>query len=343
MGHAETLDPWQAVSSRPVRGTVEEQIEFALRCAILAPSSHNTQPWRFRVEDGAIELLADRSRALPVVDPHQRELAISCGAALFHIRVALRALGRDPLVERTPPGADPDLLARVRVGSGATPAEEELRLLAEIPRRHTNRSEFEHRPLPRQLGPRLKRAVATEGAELVLVSAGRAKQQIAALIAEADQRQWSDSAFRSELAEWTRPNHSDRRDGIPGYGLGRGRASSVITPILIKRFDLGDKQGERNSRQAEGAAAIACISTEGDERADWLTAGEALAHVLLLAQAEDVSASFVNQPVEDEELRGRLAAILDGRGIPQLALRLGFAREPAHPTPRRPLDEVLAG
>jgi nitroreductase len=337
--HAAALEPWHAVDRRPLHGTLEEQLEFAVRCAILAPSSHNTQPWRFRVEHGTLELLADRSRALPVVDPHGRELVISCGAALFHIRAALRAVGRDPLVERTPSGAN--LLARVRPGVGAEPTEEEVRLLAAIPRRHTNRAAFERRALPRLLGPQLKRAVATEGIELVLVTADGLKRKVSSLIAEADQRQWSDPAFRSELAAWTRPNHSERRDGVPGYGLGRGRFSSVITPVLIKRFDMGDSQAERDSRLAQDAPALAIVTTGGDAPADWLAAGEALAHMLLRAEVEGVCASFANQPVEVEALRGRLGGLLGDRGLPQLVVRLGFAAEPARPTPRRPLAEVL--
>lgn len=341
MSHAETLDPWQAVDRRPVEGTVEEQMDFALRCAILAPSSHNTQPWRFRAAHGAIELRADRSRALPVVDPHGRELVISCGAALFHIRAALRGLGREPIVERLPAPGEPDLLARITHGAGVEPTEEELRLLAAIPRRHTNRAPFEKRALSRQLGPQLKRAVVGEGAVLILATAEALKRRISDLVAEADQQQWSDPAFRAELAAWTRPNHSDRGDGVPGYGLGLRRASSIITPVLIKRFDLGDRQAGRDSRLAEKAAALAIISTEGDAAADWLAAGEALAHMLLRAEANGVCASFVNQPIEQESLRGRLGRLLGEPGFPQLALRLGYPGTPARPTPRRALGEVL--
>ena len=67
------------------RATVDRRL---LEAAVQAPSSHNTQPWLFRVEDGAVHLLADRTRALPVNDPDDRELTISCGCALLNLRVA---------------------------------------------------------------------------------------------------------------------------------------------------------------------------------------------------------------------------------------------------------------
>ena len=341
MDTAAELDPWQAVGLPPADAAVGEQIDFALRCAILAPSSHNSQPWRFRLDGTAIELLADRSRALEVIDPEHRELVISCGAALFHLRVALRAVGRAPLVERIPRDGDRDLLARVEPDAFAESTEEHRALVASIPRRRTNRLPFQARPLPKQLGQQLKRAAAAEGAELVLVSAPNTKRAVADLIAEGDRRQWSDRRFRSELAAWTRPNHSSRRDGIPGYGLGRRDASSVILPIVVKALDLGEGQAARDHRLAEESAALGVLLTERDGPLDWLRGGEALGRVLLRAQIDGISASFVNQPIEEAALRPALGEALGESGFPQVVLRLGYADEPARPTPRRRLEEVL--
>jgi len=72
---------------------LDRQLRFALQYAALAPSNHNAQPWRFLVNGDAVQILADRTRALPVVDPFDRELLISCGAALFNLRVALSQFG----------------------------------------------------------------------------------------------------------------------------------------------------------------------------------------------------------------------------------------------------------
>jgi nitroreductase len=61
--------------------------------AVLAPSSHNTQPWFFLLGKPHIDLLADRTRALPVNDPEDRELTISCGCALMNLLLAAAASG----------------------------------------------------------------------------------------------------------------------------------------------------------------------------------------------------------------------------------------------------------
>ena len=78
----------------PGDGSPEEQLAFALGYAVLAPSGHNTQPWRFRIHGDVVEVRADRTCALPVLDPADRELILSCGAALFFLRIALRGVFR---------------------------------------------------------------------------------------------------------------------------------------------------------------------------------------------------------------------------------------------------------
>ena len=105
----------------PSRGHPIEKLAYLLRYAIKAPSSHNSQPWRFRLVDDSVELFADRSRALPVVDPDDRELLMSCGAALFTFRVAIRHHAFEDEVELMPDGGESDLLARIGSASREPP------------------------------------------------------------------------------------------------------------------------------------------------------------------------------------------------------------------------------
>ena len=74
------------------QGTYEEIARFVIGAAVWAPSVHNSQPWRFAVRRGEISLYADPDRRLAVADPDGREMLISCGAALFNARLALRYL-----------------------------------------------------------------------------------------------------------------------------------------------------------------------------------------------------------------------------------------------------------
>jgi hypothetical protein len=313
-----------------------------LHYAVMAPSGHNAQPWLFRICGNMAELRADRRRSLPVVDPQDRELVIGCGAALLNLRVAVHHFG---LAERTtllPDAEDRDLLARIEIiGDGRIdPAEETL--FDAIPERRTNRLEFVSEPLPPSLLEDLERAAGGEGAWLAPLRALSDRKRVADLIAEGDRQQASDPALRAEMAAWVRSNTSGKRDGLRGYSFGHGRFESLLAPLYIRMVDWGEAQSKRDHELAVAAPILAVLGTPGDTVLDWLRAGQALARVLLLAQAAGISASFFNQPVEVPGLRHRLLACVAASGSPQLCFRLGRGK-PVMPSPRRQVEDVVSG
>src|SRR5258708_9374398 len=140
-------DTVAAAPAREGGASRADQVRYLITTAARAPSVHNTQPWRFKVSPDAIELYADPRRKL-LVDPVGREMLISCGAALFGLRLAVRSLGYQPVVESLPDPARLRLLARVRLSSGTPLTEIERRLLEAVPHRHTHRGPFADEPLP---------------------------------------------------------------------------------------------------------------------------------------------------------------------------------------------------
>ncbi len=338
------LEPYiEALDEFPITGTASEKLRAAVKYAVRAPSSHNSQPWLFRITAGdALELRADRARGLPVVDPDDRELVISCGAALFQLCVALRHFGCAPRVERLPDRTDPDLLARIRLSGAWERTAEDEGLFQAIAARRTNRLPFERRSLPGQLGPALEAAAQAEGVWLHLFRTNQARLAVADLVAEADRLQMADKRFRRELAAWLRPNWSDRGDGVPGFALGHGDVMSAAGPLVVRTFDVGGGQAARDRELAVGSPMLMLLGTARDSSTDWLAAGQGLARVLLRAQVDGVSASFLNQPVEVGDLRLRLLNLAGRAGFPQILLRFGYGREtPA--TPRRSPSDVLRG
>lgn len=330
----------EAIDALPLSGSPRQKALAAVRLAVLAPSSHNTQPWLFAVGDSGVSLFMDRTRALPVADPDDRELTISCGAALYQLRLALAFAGVASRVVRMPDPEEPDLLARVEFIGEHQPSEGERELFCQIPARRTSRFPFEARPLSSTLVGELGRAAAAEGAWLVVVEDEEDKGWLADLIATADRRQMADKRFRRELAAWTRPNTSHRRDGIPGSGLGLGTLASVGAPIVLRTFDLGEGRAARDRELALGSPALAVLGSRDDSAPELVRAGEALARTLLLARASGVFASYLNQPIEVEDLRPEVERLVRAPGRAQLILRLGYGR-PVPPTPRRPVEEVL--
>jgi hypothetical protein len=274
------------------------------------------------------------------VDPFDRELVIACGAALFHLRIALQRLGWRVQVDVLPDPHAPDHLARVAL-EAREPASSETQILYDsIPRRHTNRNPFEERRVQPSLVAEFVRCANREGAWLAPLE-GPSKLEAALLIAEADRQQFRDPHFRRELAAWMSSAHGQRRDGLPGSVLGLGPIESALAPLFLRTFRWKDEERAARDRElALGSPLLLALGTWHEEPAEWLAAGQALQHVLLAATAARLEASFLNQPVEVSNFRHRLRGLAGYAGFVQLVLRLGYG-PPARSTPRRRLDELL--
>jgi nitroreductase len=325
----------------PLSASAAEKLAFLVPYATLAPSGHNRQPWRFATRGDALELWADRSRSLRVLDPHDRELVISCGSALLNLRLALRRFGYQGSVELKPEAGEPDLLALVGLGERLQPGQDDFMLFNAIPRRRTNRNQFEDRRVPDELAEQLKSAAAEEGAWLSYYREPEGKYALADLISRGDRTQFSDPAFRDELGAWLRPNHAGVSDGMPGYGFASGDQTVLVSPFVLRTFDMGGSRPARDHDLAASSSMLAVIGTEADDARGWLAAGQALERVLLLARTEGVWASFLNQPVEVDPLRSELRDLVGLGGFPQMLIRLGYGPEPLR-MPRRPLRDVLS-
>lgn len=332
-----TIDP----AAFPSTGTLADKARFAVRYAVLAPSSHNTQPWKFAVIGDELSIIADRSRGLPVVDPFDRELMISCGAALFNLRVVFAHFGVPVEIATFPQAAEPDLVARISFPRGGSVSRELGELFASITSRTTNRSPFHDEDLPQGFLGDLRVAAAAEGIELVLLHSITDRARVARLVAEADQRQFGDAYFRRELASWIHPSRSV--DGMPADAqvFGELTKATPIVTLAIRTFDLGGGVAASHERLVHGSPLLAVFATHVDDNDAWLLTGQALERVLLLAAKAGYQASYLNQPIEVADLRERLAADTRVARFPQLMLRLG--RGPAVPhAPRRPLEDVLS-
>lgn len=304
-----------------------------VQLACLAPSSHNTQPWRFRVTDGGIDLLADRTRALPVNDPDDRELLISCGAALFNLRCAVAAGGKAAEVSLLPDAGDSDWLARVRSVAGAP--DETLALLATlIPERRTWRLAFAARPVAPSAVDALIDAAAAEGVRLAPIADAGGRDAIAALVAEGDRIQWQDPRWRRELSMWMHPRRS-------GDGLAMPALVQPVAQAVVRTFDLGQGVAAKDQDLVAHSPLLAVLTTAGDGPSDWLSAGQGLERALLVAVELGLQASYLNQPVEVSVLRHRLAELVGGAGMPQLLLRFGHTEGALPPTARRSLEQVV--
>ncbi|MBP2471845.1 nitroreductase [Crossiella equi] len=319
----------------------EESLRTAVMLACRAPSLHNTQPWRWVAGESSLHLYADRDRALPVTDPDGRDLVLSCGAALHHMRVALAGLGWHAVVHRLPNPAEPDHLAALRVRP-RLPTPDHLGLAAAITRRRTDRRRMTSWPVPPQLLEYLREVAREQAVHLHPAEDALARHAIVRAAQQAARHQHADPAYTTELALWT-ARHAGSADGVRAAAQ-----TAVLDPANpeLRPFPGGRLAQSVTGRDEEDASALVVLATEADDRAAWLTAGEGLSAVLLAATSVRLATTPLTQPLEVAETRAALRTeVLRGAGYPQVVVRLGWAptgSDPVPESPRRSVGEVLS-
>jgi nitroreductase len=311
-------------------------VRHALELAVRAPSLHNSQPWKWRYDDHVVELYANFKRWLPATDTATRDLVLSCGAALHHLRLALAAAGIAASVDRrTRPGAL-DHLATLRLQKGPA-AQAVLRMAAMINRRRTDRRRYGDWPVPDVFLEELQTCAAREGAVLRVLDRAGDRAAVVEALRDAAREQEVVSNYMIETTLW-----SGRRAGYDGIPPANLLADAEGTGDgLARRFEPGSIDQEE---VGPDCAVLLVLGTASDDPVSRLRAGEALSAVLLHAADVGLATCPLSQPLEvsstycvlrDEVLGGHLA--------PQVLIRVGWAppAAPLPPTPRRPLDDVI--
>jgi len=316
---------------------------FVVEAAVYAPSLHNTQPWWFSTGDREISLHADIERRLPVADPDGREMMISCGAALFTARAALRYLSFVPKVQVLPDPDLPNLVARIGYsGDQTAPVDYERALFAEIPRRRTHRGGFDPEPLPSGLISALRDEATREQATLRIMADESQRGALSAAVAAGDYALRLDAARVREQARWTLPPGSPRRDGVPATAY-PARPDRTEPSFPSRDYARGHGWGLPPAgigAVPTSAGVVSVLTTRADLPRDWVSAGQALQRVLLLASSCGLAAALHSQPLEVVNLRDFITTALCDGAYPQMVVRFGTTGQ-VSATVRRPVEEVL--
>ena len=320
-------------SSRP---PYEEMVAFATR----APSVHNSQPWLWRTTGAGLELLADWSRQLSRADPDGRDVLISCGAALHHLRVAAAALGWASEVRHGPDPGYPRLLASIAFTRHEA-SSETARRLAGLMDRQTDRRRVSSWPVPAEQLETLARAGSAWGATVTAVQDEAVRTRLLRLTVAADARQRDDAGYATELATWARERAVD---GVPAANVPRAITIEDADQLVPQRFPPGSLVDDFQT-PTSSPPAVLVVATSSDDVLSRVRAGEALSAVWIEATSRGLVGVPLSQATEVDETRRQLESReLRDLACPQILFCVGWPdpdRAPLPPTPRRPVSQVL--
>lgn len=322
----------------PENGNLSDKLEFIARFAILAPSGHNTQPWKIKINNESLELIADFSRSLPVIDPFNRQLITSVGAAAGNIFTALNYFGFNYNFEYINKNND-NFSVLISPIKGRITNPKDKNLFHAITKRRTNRNPFDEKLIDGLIIQSFHTIVSEEKIKFSVME-GNYREKLISIIEQGDKLQSSNQKFCKELSAWVHPDRSDSKDGIPGYAFGQNDVITTSGPFYIGNLDWGKIQAGRDRNLIKGSPLIVILESKKNEPEDWFKTGVALERLLLCAASDNISASYLNQPLEIPELYELVKSELNIKGYPQQILRMGYGKN-VKPTPRRNLEEIL--
>ncbi|MCJ0979897.1 nitroreductase family protein [Rhodococcus sp. ARC_M12] len=324
------------MNDQPDSAVTEMLVELACR----APSVHNSQPWRWVHSEHGLDLYTDRSRLLGAIDPTERQMVLSCGAALDHLCTAAAAFRWTTDVDLMPTPGAPDHLARVRLSHDAHPRSHEFDLLAAINRRHSDRRAFGPVPDNRIPARYVGRIDAGDDIRVTFLSDESKETLAAASKLSANVRKY-DATYQAEIRWWA--GHSFRSGGIPPEALTDRAESSRVQ--VGREFPEPHRAGRTETREpATDESTVALLGTASDERLDWLQCGRAMSAFLLAATADGLATCPLTHMTEQSGSRRLVESLAPGQGVPQVLIRIGAPAigSPLAPTPRRAVSSVLS-
>lgn len=286
--------------------SAEDKIRFLLSYAVLAPSTHNTQPWKFRINKSICEIFIDESRQLPAADPLKRDMYISMGAMLKNLEIAAKAYGFFERIKLS--NQSTNLVAEAvfkKLDQSPSKVSADCLAYLEAIRTRTNyRGPFKSENLPEIAEKNIKSA--GEGVGIHVIKNRSAIKDIAKITADGLQSAYSRPEFRKEISAWIKPNSSTKKKGIPGYSLRMPMLTSHIVPRIIRFKDIGPKLAMLNYKSFITAPAVVILASRKEDPRTWLKIGQTAQEIFLKMEQSGLVCSIFVAAVETSSLQPKL-------------------------------------
>lgn len=308
-----------------------------VRYASLATNGHNTQPWKFKLLDEAIEIHPDSSRRLAVVDPQDREQWISLGCALENLVIAAGAAGF--ACEIVYPG-DKQAFIKVALQPAAPKTNH---LFDAIPVRQSTRTEYRTEVVAQSVLKKVYAASTEPGVVLQFIEGENEIERVLEFVNEGNLKQYADKAFLEELILWLRFNKKEALSSMDGL-YSKCSGNPTVPRWLGEMFVSSTKpqnQADTDAKKLRSSAGAVVLASESDSPESWVRCGQVFERLSLQLTSLDLKSALLNQPIEIPELRGQFQSAMGlGSNQPQLLLRYGMSDMMPYSL-RRPVDDLI--
>ncbi len=325
--------------------TNEEKIKLFLQYGTLAPSTHNTQPWKFSIQGDILKVFADFSKKIPIADPTGRDMYISIGALIKNIELSSKEYGVKASIELIDKSKNDELVAEIRFSNlnNAKNSEKSM-VINGIIKRQNYRGFFEDLPDKANFNEILNSVISRRSIVGATVADKKdVIEELAQLTVKGLKKAYATKEFRKEIGSLINHNLSRKKYGLHGYSLRMNTPQSLIVPKIVKRKDIGTKLGALNYKSFVTSPVVIVLTSQNDDRKSWLAIGQVMEEFMVRASAADMATSIYTAAIEMPGMRGEVSKVLklNKNNKPQILFCVGYPSAPLPYSVRKNISKML--
>jgi nitroreductase len=332
--------PWSINFQDFYKHPIDQRLKFLINFGLLAPSGHNSQPWKFRIESNSVIIAPNFSRSLNHSDPNNRQLYISLGCCAENILIAADYYGfqtETKVVNKTG-HSEVHLLFNSTLATKVS--DNTSHLIFSIPKRHTNRNRYLIKALPSEIVNELA-SISTENVKVEIVQSEQ-KNKLAHIAHAATIEIMDDQKFRHELSDLLNSNYTNSKIGMTGAGFGIPGPLSLVLAKIIKMTNINRLTRKPDlALLVQQTPAFLIVQTPSDTTMDWINCGRIFENFWLRAERIGLAVAPLAACIQLKQYSKQLKEVLQTALYPQIFSRIGFSQKPGLPSPRLSLEEVL--
>jgi nitroreductase len=322
----------------PKQGSLLQQLRFILQYAIMAPNSHNTQPWKFKITPNSIKIYPNFLRTLPYSDRSNRQLYISLGCALGNLLVALEHFGFSAEVIYLPESDIEEIAIEVKVFE--TKGDHYPNLFSAIQQRVTNRFPYTDKPIPDDLLHSLLTYNTEKDIHIELITGKKEKEIISEIAKEASRFVYSDKIFKEELGQWIRSVYTKAPDGMPLFDLPIPSLLTTFAPSIMRKMPARI-ESRRDFSLFKSSPAFILFHSNTSNKEIWMKVGKIFELISLELTKQGISHAPWAGVIEHDKSNKKIKKLLHLDDNLLFFVRLGYAKNIPHHSPRRAIDDVI--